>query len=157
MIAMADLPDPSQNNNAPVAAIPAQKTVRQDNLPPADQQISVGGISKEVSGGISASFSELGKPVEVGKDIDLPKEVESAGVTQSRTVVEIPPVLRDAGVKPAGQNVTLGNGNTVKLPLTDTEIAEGLKKSLSDSWHWLAQWCRRKLQQINISVKSRKI
>jgi hypothetical protein len=151
MKTMTDLPVSSTSVTAasggvavPGNPIPATTPVSKIKAP--ENPVSVGGMSKEAGGGIDVSFSELTKNSEVGKDIELPKEVINAGVSQIPTVVAIPPVLKTHGVQPSGNNVTLGSGSTITLPLTDDQVNEGLKKSITDSWRWLALWCQRALK-----------
>jgi len=85
-----------------------------------------------------------------GKEIDLPKEVVSSGVTVKPTVVSIPPPVQSLGVKPMGQNIPVQTSPSVTLPLTDVQIAQGLHTSITSSLRWLAEWCRRKLKMIGI-------
>jgi hypothetical protein len=152
---MTDLPVNNQINNGnlaqPISNTNSDQTGASSKSNPSAQKpvngpISVGGMSKEIGGGINVNFAELSRNAEVGKDIDLPKEVVAVGVQQTPSVVSIPPVLQTHGVQAAGQNVTLGNGSTVILPITDAEVKVGLKKSITDSWRWLAEWCIRKLK-----------
>jgi hypothetical protein len=139
---MNDLP------NAPVVGNTSQSTDVTQKV-----TTTTGSISKEIEGGIHP-ISETPPLVEVGKDIELPKEVVRAGVTIQPTVIPIPPHLTSAGVAPAGQNVTVGTGNTVVLPLTDDQIAQGLKQGITNSWRWLAEWCRRKLKLLHSKLLS---
>lgn len=102
------------------------------------------GVSKE---GEVVPSSEL--PIqEIRKELELPKEVVSAGVRTQPTVVNLPKPIAQMGVKPTGNNVGFGTGSTVTLPLTQPQIAQGLKKSIVDSWRWLAVWCIRRLKQL---------
>lgn len=108
----------------------------------------IGGKEKE---GIGFSSQEL--PIQdVGKEMDLPKELEAIGVHQPPTVVPIPQPVSAMGVKPAGQNVAAA-APAVTLPLSDDQIALGLKQSIWTSWRWLAQWCIRKLKQVHMGLK----
>lgn len=140
---MNDLP------NAPVGG----NTSQPDDVIQPDAT-ATGSISKETEGGIFP-ISETPPLVETGKDIELPKEVVSAGVSVQPTVIPIPPHLTSAGVAAAGQNVTVGTGNTVVLPLTDDQIAQGLKQGITKSWRWLAEWCRRKLKLLKLTFASK--
>jgi hypothetical protein len=130
--------------------VPIQKPIQKPVIPP---MASPSGVSKEALGGIGASFSELSKPTEVGKDIELSKEVAAVGVTTVPTVIPIPQKLTDIGVAPQGANVTLGTGKTVELPLTDEQINDGLKKSITESWRWLSEWCKRRIEMLKIQKK----
>jgi len=104
------------------------------------------GIGKE---GEAVPTSE--QPIlEIQKEVELPKEVISAGVKTSPTVINLPKPVSQMGVQPTGSNTGLGNGATVTLPLTQPQIAEGLEKNILDSWRWLAVWCIRKLKQFRL-------
>ena len=97
--------------------------------------------------GESIPSSEL--PIQdTQKELEIPKEVISSGVKVRPTVVSLPKPVTQMGVKPVGPNVGLGTGSTVVLPLTQTQIAQGLQKNIIDSWRWLAVWCIRKLKQL---------
>jgi len=112
-------------------------------VPPTPVSVSGPAGGKEME---SMPSSDL--PIrEIQKEIDLPKEVVSAGVSAKPTVIPIPAPVQRMGVQPAGNNVPMGNGNTVSLPLTQQQISQGLQKSMVDSWRWLAVWCIRRLKQ----------
>lgn len=83
----------------------------------------------------------------------LSKEVTSAGVTIHPTTIPIPPPVAKMGVQPAGANIPMPTATTV-LPITDEQIAEGLGKTIRDSWRWLAEWCVRRLKQVHMGLKS---
>jgi hypothetical protein len=57
------------------------------------------------------------------------------------------------GVQPIGQNIPSA-APAVSLPLSDDQIATGLKQSIWSSWRWLAQWCVRKLKQVHMGLKT---
>jgi hypothetical protein len=84
---------------------------------------------------------------EVTKELELPKEVVSAGVKVQPTVVNLPQPVTQMGVKQTGAGSSLGTGATVSLPLTQPQIAEGLQQDILSSWRWLAVWCIRRLRQ----------
>ncbi len=86
-----------------------------------------------------------------GAEIELPKEVAAAGVTQKPTVVQLPQAVTQMGVTPVG-SVGLPQAPAAALPLTDDQIAQGLKQSITSSWRWLAEWCIRKLKQLHKKV-----
>jgi hypothetical protein len=118
--------------------------------PPVGQ---VGSTAKEIESGIGAVGNESLPLTEIGRDIDLPKEVTAAGVSFQPTVISIPPKVSQMGVAPAGQNVTVSNGASVTLPLTDDQITQGLSQNVTSSWRWLAVWCVRKLKKLHIVLK----
>ncbi len=94
-------------------------------------------------------FETLG-PKEVGREIEVPPEVASAGVKIHPTTVTVPPKISQLGVKQVGQGIPAASRN---VPLTDDQIAAGLTQSITSSWRWLAEWCVRKLKQLRKIVK----
>lgn len=145
---MNDLPTPASPGNNPISTndpINQAKTV-------ANVSGNIGS-SKEKEG-ISLGGLETGLRDVSGQEMELPKEVSAVGVKIKPTAIPIPPKVSQMGVKPAGPNVPLGTGATVTLPLTDDQIAAGLHQSLTSSWRWLAEWCRRRLLQLHVVLKS---
>lgn len=102
---------------------------------------------KELEGGIA-----LGEPFplkDIGThEVDLPKEVIAVGVSQRPTNVKIPQAVQQMGVTIVGQSQTTQQAPTVALPLTDDQVAQGLKVGVTNSWRWLAEWCKRRLMQL---------
>jgi hypothetical protein len=120
--AMNDLPTPSGNNPQPGTSV---------------------GVNKEIEGGSSElPFRPTGQETEVSP------EIASSGVKVQPTTIPIPQPVQAMGVKPAGQNIPPA-APAVALPLSDDQIALGLKQGIWSSWRWLAQWCIRKLKQIH--------
>lgn len=116
------------------------------SIPTPPQAVSSVGKEKEI---ISTPSSE--SPLkELGKEMELPKEVTAAGVSMRPTVVSIPPPVQKLGVKPAGQNITGVAPGHISMVLTDEQIANGLHESISSSFRWLAEWCRHKLKVLGI-------
>lgn len=111
------------------------------------------GMHKELEGGIHISPTEAGQLTEIGKDIEIPKEVAQAGVKIAPTIIPIPPPVTAMGVKAAGQNIPAATGVKSSVPLSDDQISQGIKKSVTDSWRWLAEWCVRKIKQLHTAVK----
>lgn len=85
---------------------------------------------------------------EIGKESQLAPEMTGAGVKVHPTTINIPPNITKMGVASVGQS-TPPPAVTVTLPLTDDQIAQGLKKDMTSSWRWLAEWCMRKIKQIH--------
>ncbi len=132
------LPDPKQSS------LPA--------TPQAPQ--SVGSISKETGPISSTTQKESPLPItDIGFEIDLPKEVVSAGVVQNPQSIQIPKQVVQQGVVPSGTSVPMGNGSTVILPLADEKIKEGLTKGVGNSFRWFAEWCVRQMKMIRLSIK----
>jgi len=106
------------------------------------------GINKEIERGrAEGPFRPAGQEVEVSP------EVASAGVKVQPGAIPIPPPVTQLGVQPAGQNIQPPVPD-VSLPLSDDQIAQGLKQSIWSSWRWLAHWCVRKLKQVHMGLKN---
>ena len=90
---------------------------------------------------------------EMGSSSELPKEVASAGVTIQPTTIPIPKPVAQMGVTPGPANIPMPTAGTT-LPITDEQIAQGLGKSIKESFRWLAEWCVRRLKQIHIGLQS---
>ncbi len=86
-----------------------------------------------------------------GQEIEISKEVAAVGVKAQPTTVQLPQAVTQMGVKPVG-SVGLPQAPAAALPLTDDQIAQGLKQSITSSWRWLAEWCIRKLKQLHKKV-----
>ncbi|MCX6793518.1 MAG: hypothetical protein NTY06_00235 [Candidatus Gottesmanbacteria bacterium] len=121
---MNDLPTPTQGTN-----------------PSINKEQETGGIGAEVP------F----RPV--GQETELSPEVASSGVKIRPTTIPISPAAAQLGVKAAGQNIPAVSP-AVTLPLSDDQIAQGLKQSIWSSWRWLAQWCVRRLKQVHMGLKN---
>lgn len=141
---MTDLPtDPALTGKTSAPA-------SQANLPP---QISVSGGNKEIVGGGSLAPSEVILKA-VGQEVELPKEVADVGVRVEKPTVELPPAVQQMGVVPVGNAVPVQNIKSGPVPLTDQQIADGLKLGVENSFRWFAEWCTRRLLQVHKSVKS---
>lgn len=113
----------------------------------------IGGISKEVEAGDIAPV-EGPQILEVGQEIEVPPEVSAAGVRVQPTTVQLPPKVAQLGVKPVGDTTALPTAPAVAVPLTDDQIVAGLHAGFTSSLRWLAEWCKRKLKQLRLSLKS---
>ena len=130
------------------------------NLSYAGSTVSTSGLgTKEMAPQTVVSGNEELPLQEVGREIQLDRAIEKTGVKVTPTHMPLPKPIASSGVKPAGDNVTLGTGKSVKLPLTDDEISQGTKKILTASWKWLAEWCIRRIKvfQKNLAYKSVKM
>lgn len=117
---MSDLPDP---NNPP---------------PPPPTKEQEPSVSPESSG-----------IKEVGADIELPKEVQAAGVRTTSDSVQIPQPVAQMGVTAVQSAPPPPPASPV--PLSDDQIAKGLTQSIANSVRWLAEWCRKRLKQLRLS------
>ncbi len=111
--------------------------------------VTLGGKEKE-----AVSLGGEFPLIPVGQEVELPKEVAAAGVSVRPTNVPIPPKVFQMGVKPLGQNISATpSTGTITLPLTDDQIAQGMRQSAASSWRWLAEWCKRRLMQIHARLR----
>lgn len=123
--------------------------------PPAPPpQTTTGSMAKEVAP-LSPVPVESPVVTEVGKETELPAEVAKAGVRMRSDSVVLPKIVERMGVTPAGGAVAVAApAPTIALPLTDDQIAKGLHQSILSSWRWLAEWCKRQLQQVHLTITS---
>ena len=109
------------------------------------------GLAKELESGQAGPEAAI---IDSGaQEIELPKEVASTGVKVQPTVVTLPPPVQQLGVQPSGVKPSQGTSVTVTLPLSDDQIARGLKQSITTSWRWLAEWCKRRLSIFHLALK----
>lgn len=139
---MNDLPIPS--GNPPIGG----------SIPTPIDQSHIGyssSVHKEAEPGISVS--EVSALKESGKDREeIPSEIASVGVKIHPTTIAVPSSLQQLGVQASGANIGMP-AQVITLPLTDDQIARGLTQSISSSYHWLAQWCIRRLKQMHVGFK----
>ncbi|HCS79398.1 TPA: hypothetical protein DIV55_06725 [Patescibacteria group bacterium] len=136
-------------NDLPDSASPAG-TNNPTNTPIIQSGTGVGSISKEIEGGVG--LSEAGLHDVSGQEMELPKEVAAVGVKVQPTTVTIPQPVAQMGVISAGTNVPAQPAPAVALPLTDDQIAVGLKASITSSIRWLAEWCVLRLKQLHKKI-----
>jgi hypothetical protein len=146
MTSMNDLPDPSKTTIPKATDAPGSAGTTPVDDPGMQFAPGVGLGVKEMEPVPSLLIPEQTGLVETHKDIELPPEVIKSGVRVQPTQVPLPQVVQTAGVQPAGINVTIGNGATIAMPLSDDQIAQGLKTSVAESWRWLAEWCLRQIK-----------
>lgn len=93
---------------------------------------------------------------EVGREADIPKEVEKAGVEVIKETIELPPDVKRLGVTQTGPSVpaiSVTATPQVVLPISDQTVIAGLHAQLLSSLRWLAQWCVRRLKKAHIVLK----
>lgn len=113
---------------------------------------------------VSASSVSLGKEKElvktqegliqeVGQEQELHQEVKQAGVVVRQEDIEIPEEAVSLGLKPTGVSTPVPATPSLKLPITDNKIEEGLHLNLLHSLRWLAQWCLFQLKRAHLVLK----
>lgn len=118
-----------------------------NNLPDTSGKLTIG-IGKE-SEGMNLTDRETGLQA-AGAELELPKEVSAVGVKQQPTVVPIPLPIGKLGVKPSGSNIPIQTHPSIVIPLSDSELAQGLHISVINSFRWLAEWCQKQLKILNV-------
>jgi hypothetical protein len=131
-------------------ALPNQQSAAADTDSPEPSPAPVPAAGKEQE---PPARGETAGLREVGQDIDLPKEVGAAGVRVTPTTVALPQSVSQQGVKPVGSVAAASAGAPVSLPLSDDQIAQGLKQGVASSWRWVAEWCVRRLKQAHTALK----
>ena len=126
-----------------------QQSINNSSTPQQVSNSTVGGKELE---NVPAT-GEVTALKEVGHETPLPAEVAHVGVSYKPTTVHIPPKIAQMGVTTVGQTST-PPAIVVSLPLTDVQIAQGLTQSITSSWRWMAEWCRRRLKQFHFGIKS---
>jgi hypothetical protein len=112
------------------------------------------GAAKESEPVVENTHAELSPIMEIGRDMELSPTVSAAGVSVQPTIIPIPSPLKASGVLPAGQNISVGTGEEITLPLTSDEIRIGLKQPPTSSLRFLATWCTYKLAQMRRVLSS---
>lgn len=129
--------NPAQNTNGPkVSAVVS--------APSGKEQERIGVGSTEV---IS----------EIGREVELPQEVEKAGVEIVKETIELPPDVKKLGVTQTGPSVPavqVAALPQVVLPISDPTVLAGLHMQILSSLRWLAVWCVRKLKRAHIALKN---
>ena len=125
-----------------------------DPLPQSNTPSPTGSMAKET--GPHIAFAETPIIAEIRQETVLPEEVSNAGVTIKPTSINLPPTVKNFGVSVVGASAQVVTvvAPAVSLPLSDEQIAQGLHQSIKSSWRWLAEWCRRQLQQAHLILKS---
>ena len=91
---------------------------------------------------------------EVGKQVEIPSEVEKAGVIHYKETIEIPPDVRKMGLTPTGANVpVVSQTPQVTLPVSDQIVYQGLHADFTNAVKWLAVWCMKKLKTAHLALK----
>ncbi len=137
----------AQNDNS---TLPAGNTSASPTDSPQVNYTSVGDKEKEAP---RSNASEIVQ--EVGKQVEIPPEVEKAGVIHYKESVEIPPDVKKMGLTPSGGNVPIVSQTPqVTLPVSDMIVYQGLHTDFTNAIKWMAVWCIRKLQKAHLALKN---
>lgn len=131
-------------NDLPVTAPSTTDDVNIKNS--VQSQVSYGG-NKESEGIVISQELPVQPAV---PEYDLPKEVETVGVSKTPTTVSLPQIAQQQGVQSVGHNVPLTptSGASITLPLTEEQIQKALKTNSKNSIRWLAEWCVYQMRKV---------
>ncbi len=142
---MSDLPSDQKQKLTATGSAPVASS-----QPPIGQSTTAGGVHKEVE---PLSTSETPLIEETLTEVELEPEVEAAGIEKTSETIELPPDVQQMGVEAVGPAQPHGTGATVKLPLNDAQIVQGLHAQILTSLRWLAEWCLRQLKKAHIHLQ----
>lgn len=122
--------------------------------------------SKQVATAVTATSTGLKEhePVlvpaetvhEISAEIEVPEEVEKAGVRRIGETIELPPDVKKLGVTHAGVSVPVGSVAAlpaVALPISDQQVVTGLHAQVLSALRWLSVWCIKKLKKAHVALK----
>lgn len=93
---------------------------------------------------------------EVTTEVEIPTEVEKAGVVSFKETIELPLDVKNLGVTQTGASAPLQSTPAlprVDLPISDNQVVVGLHTSIGNAVRWLATWCIKKLKKAHIALK----
>ena len=93
---------------------------------------------------------------EVSNEIEIPEEVEKAGMNKFHEKVEIPPDLKKLGVSQSGSSIPISQSASipaVSIPISDAQVLAGLHSTVAESLKWIATWSIKKLKKAHIALK----
>lgn len=114
---------------------------------------------------VATGVGKEGSPVEVNSpdtvseitsEVEIPSEVEKAGVVSFKETIELPPDIRKLGVTQIGASVPVQNAPLlpqVDLPISDSQVVVGLHAGIGNAFRWLANWCIKKLKKAHVALK----
>lgn len=117
-----------------------------DDLITKPQPASTGSLSKETE----PLFTE---PETIKHAVEHEEHEEVSPYIQTRKeTIKVPYDLQKIGVT-ATPTTKFPTYQNIKLPISDTEIFEGLHKPVSSSFRWLAELCVYILKKVHIHLK----
>jgi hypothetical protein len=125
---------------------------------PTGNQPNAGATAVSPAVGQEREFSSI-SPSEQIKEItprlEVPEEVEKAGVTKIGETIELPPDVKKLGVTHAGAQTPVVTTALppVTLPISDQQVATGLHAQVASALLWLAVWCIKKLKKAHLTLK----
>jgi len=132
---------------------------------PDDQNLKTSAPNQASSAPVTPSASSVHKEVELPgsvetaaieeavADIELEPEVEASGIEKRSETINLPPDVKQMGVEAVGPAQPHGSGTSVKLPLGDDQIVQGLHVQIVSSLRWLVEWCIRQLKKAHLHLR----
>lgn len=111
------------------------------------------GVGKEGSPIIVESHETIS---EVTTEVEIPTEVEKAGVVSFKETIELPPDMKNLGVTQIGPSAPIQSAPPlpqVDLPISDSQVVVGLHAGIGNAFRWLATWCIKKLKKAHVALK----
>lgn len=93
---------------------------------------------------------------EVSTEVEMPSEVEKAGVVSFKETIELPPDVTNLGVTQIGASApvqSVPDLPRVDLPISDSQVVVGLHANIGNAFRWLATWCIKKLKKAHVALK----
>jgi hypothetical protein len=116
-----------------------------------------------VTGGISSAGGKENAPIpssevaqEIMTEVEIPKEVQEAGVEKISGTIELPPDIKKLGVTAINSPQTASGSPSfpaVSLPISDDTVVKGVHAGVTNALAWLAIWCLKKLKKAHILLK----
>ena len=90
---------------------------------------------------------------EIRHELEVPPEVESAGVETRSETINLPEVVEKMGVVATDINQPLPI-LSANLPIADDKIITGFGAPVVTSLRWLVEWCTRQLKKVHVRLKN---
>lgn len=126
--------------------------------PPQDQKPVSAGFNKETLPNVEEIYLEEAEKTKELKE-QLQELEKTTEVREIKGEVELPEIVKEHGLEPAGESVPVSTTTNIVLPLDDTKVYKIVKKiknfhqDIKSSITWLALWCYRQLAMFHIKLK----
>lgn len=95
-----------------------------------------------------ADHIEMHEMVEHEPDAEISEHLQKA-----RHAIHLPQDLKNIGVLEQEESAQHPIPKTIRIPLTDDQIAQGLSSPIDSSVRWLAESCKRMFEKIGIRIR----
>lgn len=120
--------------------------------------VSQGGFNKETQPNYEDIYLQEAERTREIKD-QLAELEKSAEAKEIKGEIELPDIVKKAGVEEVGAETPVSDTPQIQLPMDDTTIykifkqLKNLHQDISSSVVWLAVWCIRKLGKMHVKLK----